>query len=317
MFLYRNILSKSWKITWKNKYLWFFGFFSALLGSGEIYRFTRGEGQDSWIDFSRIASTGVFNEGAFSRMGERIASNPLSLAVALLMFLLFLALFLFLVWLACVSEGALVNNSSKIIKNKSTDFRDGMETGREKFWPILGLNLLIKFTTVILLAISGLVVFQAARFTILQFIPFLVSLVFVVIFSFIIKYAVAYVVIKGKGFVEAIKEGFELFFDNWLVSVEMAIILFFISFMAGLAVVLALFVFAIPLAFLAFVFYKVSFLLGFWLISILSLALYLAIVFLGGAVLSVFRISSWTDLFLELTTAGAKSKIVRMLSKNE
>jgi hypothetical protein len=34
MSLYRSILKRAWEISWKFKYLWFFGLFAALLGNG-------------------------------------------------------------------------------------------------------------------------------------------------------------------------------------------------------------------------------------------------------------------------------------------
>ena len=34
MSFYRNILKQAWKITWRNKYLWWLGIFAALLGNG-------------------------------------------------------------------------------------------------------------------------------------------------------------------------------------------------------------------------------------------------------------------------------------------
>jgi hypothetical protein len=34
---YRPILKKAWHIAWRFKYLWFFGLFAALLGTGGMY----------------------------------------------------------------------------------------------------------------------------------------------------------------------------------------------------------------------------------------------------------------------------------------
>ena len=69
------------------------------------------------------------------------------------------------------------------------------------------------------------------------------------------KYAIAYVVIKGSGFVEAVKLGWQLFVKNWLVSLEMAFILFFINFAVGFGLLLLFLISAGPFLFLALVFY--------------------------------------------------------------
>jgi len=43
------------------------------------------------------------------------------------------------------------------------------------------------------------------------------------------KYAIAYVVINKRQVSQAINQGWQLFKENWLVSLEMALILFFIN----------------------------------------------------------------------------------------
>ena len=67
MTLYRNIFSQSLKITWRYKYLWFFGLFSALLGNGGeiellLRRFDGTVEQGLFPGLSNILSTGLFNE---------------------------------------------------------------------------------------------------------------------------------------------------------------------------------------------------------------------------------------------------------------
>ena len=37
MTLYRDIIKEAWQITWRRRFLWFFGLFAVLLGNGGEY----------------------------------------------------------------------------------------------------------------------------------------------------------------------------------------------------------------------------------------------------------------------------------------
>lgn len=326
MSLYRKILSRAWQITWRSKYLWFFGLFAALLGNGGeleiIFRGFNGDiSQKLLPGWQRFAETGIFNTNIFSNAGRLLINDPISLIFILVVFLMIIFLVGFLIWLVIVSQAALVNNSANIIAGKSHDFKQGLEVGLKKFWPVLGLNILIKAMIYIVFVLLSLpVIFSVAQSNfiaanLLFLISFLLFIPLAIALSFIIKYAIAYVVIKGSRFVEAIKLGWQLFIKNWLVSVEMAFILFFINFFVGLCLLLLFLILAVPFLFLALIFVKATLYFNFWLIIILALILYLSIIVLVGAGLATFQISSWTGLFVELVSRGGMSKIVRIFDK--
>ena len=128
------------------------------------------------------------------------------------------------------------------------------------------------------------------------------------------KYAIAYVVINKYKVEQAIAQSWRLFKENWLISFEMAVILFFINLLAGLAIVLAILTLAVPFVFLGLIFYYAFSLIGSWLIAILAFASFLFIVVTFGAALAVFQIASWTGLFLELDKNGGVSKLVRVVN---
>jgi hypothetical protein len=155
---------------------------------------------------------------------------------------------------------------------------------------------------------------ESAAANLFYVIAFIIFIPVALALSFIAKYAIAYIVIKGHGFMEAVKAGWQLFIKNWLVSVEMAFILFFINFFVGLLLVLTILTLTIPLLFLALAAYKLTSLAGLWIVAVLALTMLLAIIILGGAMLATFQISSWTGLFIELTGKGGISKIIRLLS---
>jgi len=326
MSLYRNILGQAWKITWRNKYLWFFGLFAALLGNGGEYEILfRGLSGDSGKDFfpgwRNIAETGVFSSGTLANISQLFRSDTFSMIILLIIGLVILVLFGFLVWLTIVSQVALVNNSAGVIAGKTRHFKDGVISGMKNFWPVFGLNIIIKAIIYLAFALIGLpIIFSVFKggwqiASVLYMVLFIILIPVAIAFSFMIKYAIAYVVIKGSGFLSAIREGWKLFTKNWLVSIEMAFILFLINFLVGLGIVLIILILAIPFLFLALILYKLMALIGFWLVALIGLATFLLIIMIGGAGLATFQVSSWTGLFIELIGKGGTSKITRVLDR--
>lgn len=319
---YRNILKQAWQLTWRNKYLWWFGIFAALLGNGgefEILFNNAGANpsQALFPSWQRIASTGVFSGHTLTNIGNLFRNDTLNMILVLVVCLIALAVGLFLVWLVIVSQAAIVNNSAAVIKQKKHTLRDGLDSGMLNFWPVLTLNIIIKAAIYVLLVLISLpaIFFQGDFNANLFYIIALVIIVPVaIILSFVMKYAVAYAVINKSKVLPAIEKSYRLFKENWLISFEMAIILFFINLLVGLAIVLAILVLAVPFLFLGLIFYYSFSLVGSWLIAILAFASFLFIVVTAGAALAVFQISSWTGLFLELEKKSGVSKLVRVVN---
>jgi len=328
MSLYKNILSQAWQITWRNKYLWFFGLFAALLGNGGEYeiivRGLSGEtGQSLFPGLRRVAETGIFSKQALVNIKQLIEQDLFSIIMIAVVGLVIFILFCFLVWLAVVSQAALVNNSAKIITKKKAQelgVQDGIISGIKNFWPVLGLNIVIKLIIYSLFALLSLPFIlttvktgvTTASFTYL--IAFIIFVPVAIALSFMIKYAIAYVVIQGSNFFKSIKEGWQLFVKNWLISIEMAFFLFFINLLVGFAAILIILVLMVPFLFLALVFYYLVGFTGFWAMAVLALIVFLIIIILTGAALATFQISAWTGLFLELINKGGSSKIERVIS---
>ncbi|MBA3047329.1 hypothetical protein KKC83_01830 [Patescibacteria group bacterium] len=326
---YRKILKQSLEINWRNKYLWFFGLFAVLLGAGGeyevLFRGLTGDMNQGFLQSAgRIIQTGLFSKSALTNIGFLIANDAAHFAILLLAGLIILALFCFLVFTAIVSQAAIVNNSAAIIKGKhkaKLGVKDGALSGIKNFWPVFGLNAIAKLAVFLAFFFVSLPVILTANQAAapiansVYFIIFIILIPLAIVFSFIIKYAVAYVVISGSGFKASIKNGWELFVKNWLVSVEMAFILFMINLLAGLALGLAILTLAIPFVLMAFIFYKFFAAVGFGLIVVLGFIFILLAIILTGACLASFQISSWTSLFIALAGKGGTSKIARMAER--
>lgn len=334
--LYRRILSQAWKITWHHKYLWFFGLFAVLFTSGGEYeifvRIFGGDTNQPILPGTRqVAETGIFGPQGMEGISSLIKDDLLTLIKVGLFLLIILVLFIFLIWLSVISQAALVKNVSSITGKKVVSAKAGIVSTRavssnfsvsvlkanEKFWPVFGLNVVNKAVIYLAFVLVGLPIILTAGSTgaivkSLYIIAFIVFVPVALALSFIFKYAIAYVVIKGNKFTQSIKAGWLLFIRNWLVSLEMAFILFFVNFLAGLLIILIVLSLFIPFLFLALVVYQLAATIGFWIIITIAFIALLAVIVLSGAILSTFQISSWTTLFTELLNNGGVSKIVRL-----
>lgn len=328
MSLYRDILGQSWHLVWRGKYLWFFGLFAALLGNGGeleiIFRyFNVGAGAELFAGWREVTTTGLFSLETLNNIGRLLVDDPLSLLfiLAVLLFVLFVAVFL--VWLIVVSQAAIVNNAARHFFNKKHDFRSGLEVGMKKFWPVLGLNAIGKviiYCLFVLISLPAIISLSQNNFlpsSLLFIISFLVFVPIAITLSFIVKYAIAYVVVKENRLVEALRAGWQLFAANWLISVEMAFILFFINFAVGLALIMLFLVLAMPFLFVTLVLIKSGLFINLWIIIILAALLYLAIIALIGSALAAFQVSAWTGLFIKLLSRGGISKLVRVFDKGK
>lgn len=333
MFLYRDILKKSLAITWTHKNLWFFGVFAALLGGVGQYAMSMSRSPEDWTTsvFSALAIFGQnVNGNIFAKLGHLFSVDPTTAIIFTSFLLIVIILSLFILWLAVVSQAGLVNNGAAIIKNGNSKtgvaIRDGLEKGIKKFWQVLGFNMIGTAVTYFLAALVGLpLVFLTATSDIRVFwlytALFIVFIPLALIISFLIKYAINFSVVKDKKFVDSIVDAFRLFSKYWLISIEMALILFMIDFLFVFVIVLIVLVLAIPFIFIArilavslFVMIGMDNFLQFFMTAGLFLILFFVV--WGGALITVFKTVAWTDIFVSLIEKkGNLAKLERMAAK--
>lgn len=322
MTFYRHILKKAWEIAIKNKYLWFFGLFTALLGNGgeyEIFLKTFSEdNQELFPNLNNLTSTGIFSAEGLRNTVKTAVTDPVNFSIVMGILLVSLVLVAFLVWLVIISQAALVNSSAKIIQNKKTTFRDSLAGGIDKFWPVFILNLINRGILIAILALLFLLIVKnSGLVSITYIISFIILIPLAIIFSFIIKYSVGYVVVKGQKLTAALQNGMRLFKENWIISIEMALLLALINFGLGFIAVIVILVLAIPFLFLAFVFLNfLGSMGGFLAVAVLGLIVFIGLIFTTGAIIATFQVSAWTGLFLELLNKGGVAKIVRIFGKD-
>jgi hypothetical protein len=332
MFLYRDILKKSLAVTFEHKNLWFFGIFAALLGGIGRYSMSFSRIPEDWN--SSVFSTAAIFYGQFSAAGNVFANlanifkrDPVSASIFMAFLIIIVLVSIFLLWLAVVSQAGLINNSAKIIKSNGKKERvtiqDGLAVGVKSFWPVLGYNMVAAALTCFFAVLVGLpLIFLTAQSDasvyLLYILLFVLFIPLALIISFLTKYAICFSVIKGQKFVDSFIEACMLFGQNWLISLEMALILFIIDFLFVMAMGIIFLVLAIPYLFIAKILsLGVFILIGadvfFPLAVVIGLFLALVAIILAGAMITCFKTVAWTDIFINLVDKkGGLSKIVRL-----
>lgn len=328
---YREILKQAWKISWKNKILWFFGFFASLISFGaELKIFSRAFSQESGLkiinNIGLFIKTGIFSKNALYNLSYLIKTEPWSAILLFLILIVTLAISLFFIWLATTSQISIIDAVKKINKEdkEKINIKDQIKKSKNKFWPVLGMNVLIWLiingvTLLISLLLVVIIIQNKSSLLAIYGLLFIIFIPIILFLSFMIKYAIAYIVIDGKKISDALKSGWKLFKKNWLISIEMSITLFFINILAMAIISIIVFLIFLVLAGIAmttaiFIFSSQAF---FW--GLISIAILIAVILvsLGSAIINTFQISAWTELFIKLKEEKTSSKLERIFSEQK
>jgi len=201
-------------------------------------------------------------------------------------------------------------------------FGDGYRIGNKHFGSVLLINIVVKVLLYALFIVIGapLITWFLVKNTLLGGLVF-VTLVFIIfipasiIVSFIVKYAIAYIVIKGKNVGESVKLGWNLFKKNWLISIEMAFLILAIGLGVGLVIMLGMGLTSVPFIILGMISFFINSSTGFSIAVVLGTITWFVLLAIVGSAFVAFQYTAWTFLFVKLTEKKAESKFIRLISK--
>jgi len=326
-YLYRPVLKKAFDITKKFKNLWFFGLFAVLVSAGGEYeiisRAVYNDADSGGLINAFLASfRGGWQEGLkmvdgnfWRNLWLLIIGNPAAVATTLFVFLFIVILTLFVVWLAVAAQIALIKGCSAAGKNKKLAIGEGLDYANNNFWPVLGIVAILKAALFLLFAILSWEIILLAGLgwfgSLIYLLSFIVFVAFVLVISFILKYQIFYILLKRQKFAAAFNSAWLLFEKNWLISLEMALIMFLVYLAAAaVSAFIITFLSGIPLVVIPFyfvalpVFLKVAF-------SAAAVILIVVGVLLVTAIMTTFQWAGWTVLFDRLAGDEGVSKLER------
>jgi hypothetical protein len=279
---YWGIVTRSARIAWNHKFLWFFGFFAAM-GSGG-----GGSGGGSWDGSGR----GLYEVRDFFVAHAEIL-------VALIMG--FVILWLALLVMHLISKGALLSCVNRADGGEHIRFEEGWSAGVKSFWGLLGISFIallafLVVSTVCAIAVAVPMIGGAAGIAVGIFIGavlFIPYLLFLFLLAFTVIYAEREYVIGSGGVGDALARGWELtktyFWQSmlmWLVSFASAMA-FFISLMIALLAI------AIPFILIGVANMVAGLVLG--------IPVGIVVIILTSSAYAAYDHALWTLMYRELT----------------
>ena len=310
---YRKIFSQSWQLIKQNFQLLFFGLFASLLGFNEIKMVF--DFQNATPDF--LGSWLITWWTNIQKLAGNSAINW-SQADSFIMLIGLFIIFAIIVILAISSQGALIYNASKFLKNGRSKTNNGLAVALDKFWPLLGINLINTiigyfFIAFIISPLVGLIAINSGLtfYFLLSLIVFFLLVPLIVTLSFATRFGMGYIVIYNQPLWKAFNNGWELFRANWIITIESAItILIFTVIYVALGLAAMAFIFA-PFIVLALLM-QISPIV-FYLLIILGAFATVVVFLLITSFFGAFYNLLWTNIFLCLNgKAPSYSKVHRL-----
>ena len=321
-FYYRDILKKAFKIIKENKFLWVFGFFAAAMGGiGEL-----DSAFSNYTDISNKTDS-IFNlqtlyqGGVIWTMFDNMQGFFTSYSwQAFILVLITAVVFCIIIWLSIISQISLFDAAYKLSKKRKTGYAEGYHIGNKKFSSVLLINVGFKILLYALFIViaSPLVSWFLLRDSVWGGILFVILLFFIyipisIIVSFIIKYTIAFIVIKGKKTWESVMLSWKLFKKYWLVNIEMALIILAIGIVVGFFILLVLGLVSVPFVLIGIsaLFFGSS--TGLTVAVIVGMIAWFVVISIMGSSFAAFQYTVWTLLFLDLINDRAESKLKRFI----
>jgi hypothetical protein len=311
---YGDLIRDAFRITLRNRYLWFFGFFVGGTGSNFGGNFSSGNINPGNFDPGGFQRSDAGLSGLTAQVGQEVLGPavlvPIIVVVALLLVLLFIIM-------AIISQGALADSVAAIDRGEGRQFGSVFASGTGNFWRVLGfdivffliaLGLLMAISIpVALLVGSTFVVTQSTGARILVAvvvgIPAILLLIAVFIsLSIIGQYALRDIVVRRERVLGSVGSGYSLFRHNigrslllWLIQLGLFIGIGIAFLLLLLIVVLVL---ALPVIALAVAGYTTSAIIA---AVVEGLLILLPILLVGTSAIGTFSHAYWTLAYLRLT----------------
>lgn len=317
---YGGLIRDAVRITWRNKFLWFFGFFTAG-GSASSFNFNlpSGGGNFNRNDFNFDQSSAGFP------FLMQLGTSSLWILLIALVVLIVLIIAVIFIALALISQGGLTDSVAAIDRGESRRFGATWRAGTAIVWRVLGYYLLFILISLGILLVIGIPATLAivatlaatdsigARILVIALVALVVVAALILIFiplSIVAQYALRELVIRGEHVTRSIGSGFRVFRRNlgrsvllWLiqlgVKIGAGIVLLIVTLLVGLILFL-------PTIVLAVSGYTTAAIVA----GIVAGVILLPILIVVSAALGTFNHSYWTLAYLRLTGEGAEPRVL-------
>lgn len=293
---YLVLIKKAAGITWRNRYLWWFGLLIALSSASSGFF-------QVWPRKKDIQGQNI---------ADLITGNRELIIFALVGFFLLLILFGIL---GIFAKGGLIKSLNAIVESQPASFRSGLKKGRKYFWKIFLIGI---FSTIFILAILivfmipiGFLFYNKAYFLggLLSFLALVIFIPVVFLVSFVKIYGYFYVILSDLPLGESLENAYALLKKNIVPSIILCLVFLIISSLVTVSALL----FVIPFLIIFFMIGALLFFLakqiGIIIAVILGSLFILAVMIFGGSVYQVFTHAMLVLFFREIATPKIKEEV--------
>jgi hypothetical protein len=312
---YGDLIRDAFRITLRNRYLWFFGFFAGGTGTNFVGNVPRGGGNFSFDDFRR---SGGGLSGLTAQMGQGLSETVLILGIVVVV----LIIALFFIVLAIISQGALADSVAAIDRGQGRRFGTAFRSGLNNFWRVLGyivvfllvaLGLLVVIAIPVALLIGG--TFAATqstgvRISVAVIVGLLAILLLIVVFiplSIIGQYALRDIVVRRERVLGSVGSGYGLFRHNIGRSLLLWLIHLGLSIGIGIAFILLLLIVGLVLFIPTIALAVAGSSTGAIIAGVIAGLILLPILLVVAGAIGTFSHAYWTLAYLRLTAPPTPS----------
>lgn len=301
---YWKILKQAWEITWKNKYLWWFGLFVSLSGSGSFSYSFNSENKSQNDLWNRPEVTDfIYNNFQWILIGASIL----------------LVIFIIFIILSLIGRGALIASIEKNIKGETSDFHSGMRDGKNNFGKIFLIALalgLFLFLTILILSLPVIFLFLSHDYLIgffMAILAFFIALPIFILTAYLKIYGYIYVVLGKLNFWPAIENSYTLFRKNLASSILMGLLFFVIHIILSLTMLMIFIPIAIVFLAIGFVLFFIAGKIGIVIAVVVGLLSLFAACLVVLSFYETFAQVVWILFFHQI----AKPKVEEIIAEPE
>jgi hypothetical protein len=312
---YGDLIRDAFRITLRNRYLWFFGFFAGGTGTNFVGNVPRGGGNFNFDDFRR---SGGGLSGLTAQMGQGLSETVLILGIVVVV----LIIALFFIVLAIISQGALADSVAAIDRGQGSRFGTAFRSGLNNFWRVLGyivvfllvaLGLLVVIAIPVALLIGGtLAATQSTgvRISVAVIVGLLAILLLIVVFiplSIIGQYALRDIVVRRERVLGSVGSGYGLFRHNIGRSLLLWLIHLGLSIGIGIAFILLLLIVGLVLFIPTIALAVAGSSTGAIIAGVIAGLILLPLLLVVAGAIGTFSHAYWTLAYLRLTAPPTPS----------
>jgi hypothetical protein len=310
---YGELIGDAFRITLRNRYLWFFGFFA---GGGTSFNVP-----------TNVPSGGNFNPDDFQQSSMMLSAVQVGqglgngiIIAGLVIVALILALFF--IFMAIVSQGALADSVAAIDRGDRRGFGSAFRSGLGNFWRVLGYIVVFILIAIGLLLVIGIPValliggtFAAtqsvgARIAVAVVVGLVAFLALVVVFvplSIIGQYALREIVVRRERVLGSVGSGYAIFRRNIGRSLLILLIQVGLSIVIAIAFILAILIVGLVLALPAIALAVAGISTGAWIAGGIALLIFIPLFLVATGAIGTFSHAYWTLAYLRLTAPPTAS----------